>query len=177
LPLSFPLSPLLPLQFQLQLAATGFIAGALLLLLLLLKRHSNYGTEIDGGGDMGDGIGDGHDMGGGGQEAPVVAEASTRSSQERTNLRKKQTKRRLDPAESAEDTGKRAGAPTKKKRHCPFAKPRAASPLVLLLVLLLFLLPCWVRSLYPGAGPVWLHMGVFSARTGSSGWRLISLVI
>ena len=118
MPLSFPLSPLLPLQFQLQLAATGFIAGALLLLLLLLKRHSNYGTEIDGGGDMGDGIGDGHDMGGGGQEAPVVAEASTSSALERTKLRKKQTKRRLDPAGRVEDTGKRVGG--KKKTALPF---------------------------------------------------------
>ena len=106
MPLSFPLSPLLPLQFQLQLAATGFIAGALLLLLLLLKRHSNYGTEIDGGGDMGDGIGDGHDMGGGEQEAPVVAEASTSSAQEKAKWRKKQKKRRLGPAERAEDTRK-----------------------------------------------------------------------
>jgi hypothetical protein len=173
-PLSFPLSPLLPLQFQLQLTATGFVAGALLLLLLLLKRHSTYGTEMIGG-DMGDGIGDGHDMGGGGQEAPVVAEASTSSALERTKLRKKQTKRRLDPAGRVEDTGKRVGG--KKKRHCPSAKQLAAAPLVMLLVLLLFLLPCWVRSLYPGAGPVWLHMGEFSARTGSLGWRLISLVI
>jgi len=48
---------------------------------------------------------------------------------------------------------------------------------VLLLVLLLFLLPCWVRSLYPGAGQVWLHIGAFSARIGSLGWRLIGLVI
>ena len=37
---------------------------------------------MDGGDDMGDGIGDGNDMGGGGQEAPVVAEASTSISQE-----------------------------------------------------------------------------------------------
>jgi hypothetical protein len=118
-PLSFPLSPLLPLQFQLQLTATGFVAGALLLLLLLLKRHSTYGTEMIGG-DMGDGIGDGHDMGGGGQEAPVVAEASTSSALERTKLRKKQTKRRLDPAGRVEDTGKRVGAPTKKKTALPF---------------------------------------------------------
>jgi len=32
LPLPFPLSPLLPLQFKIQLTATGFIAGALILL-------------------------------------------------------------------------------------------------------------------------------------------------
>jgi len=64
-------------------------------------------VAMDGGDDMGDGMGDGHDMGSGGQEAPVVAEASTSSAQEKAKWRKKQTKRRLDPAERAEDTRKR----------------------------------------------------------------------
>ena len=64
-------------------------------------------VAMDGGDDMGEGMGDGYDMGGGGQEALVVAEASISSAPQKEKWRKKQKKRRIDPRERIEDARRR----------------------------------------------------------------------